>query len=132
MSKEEWLEVQKALESLFSTVKLKIDGFNLSLALVRIGTYKNAIVVYIDGVFKGEWLIKDCEERRRFFQKKERSILSSKQKIDWKKLSKKSQKELAEKYDIKYSFYSSCWTSFNSLKKHFIANNASIELISIN
>lgn len=131
MSKDEWSRVQEALKSLFSIVKLKIDNYEVALSLVRVDTYKNAIAVYVNGVFKGEWLVKDCEERRRFLQRKERSLLSPKEKSSWKKLSKKMQKELSEKYDKKYEFYSSHWTSFNALKKHLISNNASIELVSI-
>lgn len=131
MLKDEWSRAQEALKSLFSFVKLKIDGYEVTLSLVRVDTYKNAIAVYVNGVFKGEWLMKDCEERRRFLQRKERSLLSQKQKSSWSKLPKKLQRELNEKYDRKYEYYSSHWTSFNALKKHFISNNKNIELISI-
>jgi hypothetical protein len=132
LTKEEWIKVQERLSSLFCVVNLKIDGYNVALSLTRISTYKNAIAVYVDGGFRGKWLIEDCEERRRFLQKRERSLLSDKQMASIKKLSKKRQKEFMEKYNTKYDTYSSHWTSFGALKKHLIANNENIELVSIN
>lgn len=126
MTKEEWEQVKKTLESLFHMANLKIDGYDVSLCLQRTSTYKNSIVVYVNGVLKGEWLGKDCEERRRFLQKREHSVLSAKEKAKLKKFSKKFQKE----FDRKYSVYYPYWTSFGSLKKHLIENNERIELVS--
>lgn len=131
MTQEEWKQVEKALEYFFRRVDLEIDGYKVSLALQRVGVYKNAIAIYVNGVFKGEWLSTECEETRRFIQKKERSILTKKDKEAWKKLSKKMQKELEEKYDRKYPTYYSRWTSFGALKRHLIANNEDIKLVKI-
>lgn len=131
MTKEEWEKVKEALQSQYRMVTLKADGYEVALTLSRFGTYKLAIAIYINGVFEGKWLMDDCEERRRFLQKKERSMLTRKDKAGWKKFSKKTQREFVEKYDLKYEFYSNVWTSFGSLKKHLITNNKSIELISI-
>lgn len=127
MTKEEWKKVEEDLKSPFRTVRLNCDGYKLSLALVRISTYQMGICPYIDGKIKGEWLLKDCEERRRFFDRGERSILTAKGKKEYAKLSKKRQKELHEKYF--YDVYKPYWTSFRRLKKHLMENNESIELI---
>ncbi len=132
MTKEEWSQAENALKGFFSPVYLKADGYDVSLVLVRVSTYKNMIMVYIGGEFQGKWLAEDCEERRRFYQKKVRSLLSAKQKADFKKLPKRMQKELAERYhNMEYEAYSSLWSSFGSLKKHFTANNQQIELVKI-
>ena len=80
MTKEDWDKVKIAVESLFNLVKLKIDEYEVSIGLRRCGTYKNVIVICVNGVFQGKWLMEDCEERRRFCRKRERSILSSKEK----------------------------------------------------
>ena len=40
-------------------------------------------------------------------------------------------RELAEKYDRKYSVYSTHWSSFRALKRHLIANNESIKFVKI-
>jgi len=89
---------------------------------------KNAIMFYINGEFKGKWLMEDCEERRRFCQSKERSLLDSKQKAQMKRWPKKER--LAMEARSKFITYSPQWTSFRSLKSHLIKNNKSIELIS--
>lgn len=127
MTNTEWKEVEERLKSPFNVVRLKCDEYELSLVLSRISTYKMAICFYVNGVLKGEWLTHDCEERRRFFDKSQKSILTAKGKAEFKKLSKKDQKELSEKFF--YDTYKACWTSFKRLKKHLIENNENIELI---
>ena len=132
MSKDGWVQVQEALKSLYSIVKLKIDDYEVTLSLVRVSTYKLAIAIYVGGMFKGIWLTEDCEERRRFVRKTEKSLMSPKQKAEFDKFPKRMQKEFARKYNnMKYDFYSSVWTSFGALKKHLIENNKNIELVSI-
>lgn len=129
MTNEEWKKVEEDLKIPFNRVRLNCDGYKLSLALMRISTYQMGICPYIDGKIKGEWLLNDCEERRRFFNKCERSVLTAKGKKGYAKLPKKRQKELHEKYF--YDVYKPFWTSFRKLKKHLIENNESIELIEI-
>ena len=132
MTKDEWRKAEEALQQFFTTVKINADGYELILRLERIGTYKNAVMVYINGEFRGEWLARDCEERKRFMHKKTRSLLSTKEMANYKKLTKRQQKELAERYnDLKYDSYSPQWPSFGSLKRHLIANKKDIQLIQI-
>lgn len=135
MNADDWKKAQTALTSMFGAVTLKVDDYEVALMLQRISTYKNAIVVYVGGKFNYEWLEKDCEERRRFCCRRERSLMSAKQKAAWNKMSKKSLKLLARQYklglDKKYEFFLPYWTSFGALKAHLIKHNASIELISI-
>lgn len=133
MSKEEWKRAEDALKGLLSVVRLKVDDYNIALILERVSTYKNAIMIYVNDSFQFQWMSEDCEERRRFLQRKERSLLNAKQKAAYNKLSKKRQKELDECHGgYTYASYSPLWTSFGSLKKHLITNNQQIELISIN
>ena len=53
MTQEEWKQVEKALEYFFKRVELEVDGYEVSLTLQRVGVYKNAIAIYVNGVFKG-------------------------------------------------------------------------------
>lgn len=53
MTSQEWKEVEKALQSLYSLVKLNCDGYEITLCLNRITQFKNAIVIYVNGVIKG-------------------------------------------------------------------------------
>lgn len=132
MTKEEWKRTEDALNSFFAPVCLKVDGYNVTLILERVGTYKNMIMVYIDGKWQGKWLTEGGEERRRFCQRKTHSLLTAKEKMAIRKLSKKAQKELAnEHHNFQYESYSPQWTSFGALKKHLISNNEKIELIKI-
>ncbi|TEB10024.1 hypothetical protein Pmgp_02719 [Pelotomaculum propionicicum] len=108
----------------------RCDGYEVTLRLGRISQFKNAILVYINGEVRGEWLLKDCEERRRFFQPVKRSVLSRKTCSGLRKISKKlRQKAGLPDPDAKYTYYCPYWTSFKSLKRHLIKNNDSIELI---
>ena len=113
MNKEEWKQVEDALSSFFRMVELDADGYKVSLRLERVSQFKNAIVVYVNGSFKGEWLIEDCEERRRFIQPRTRSLLRGKEKAEiLKGLNKKERKEAEER--MKYTTYITCWSKFAS------------------
>ena len=132
MTENDWKTIDTRLKSVLSMpVELKIDGYVVQLSLEQVSQFKNAIVVYIDGKIKGEWLMKDCEERRRFFACTRKSVVKESDiKAFGKKTSKKQKQaieELKEKYS--YNIYSFAWTNFNKMKKHFIANNNDIELL---
>ena len=131
MNRKEWQAVEEALKSLYGQVILKIDSYEVTLRLDRISTYKNGIMVYVNGKFRVQWIFEDCEERRRFLRKKERSMITPKQREAYKKMSKRLQKEYKEIYNRKYESYDFYWTSFNSLRRHLIENNESIEVIKI-
>lgn len=130
MTPEDWKEVKERLEDFYSTVKLKCDGYEVILLLGRISQMENAILIYINGEVKGKWLINDCEERRRFMRPVKKSVFSQKQRTQMKTISKK----LRQKYGLpdpnaSITAYYPYWTSFNSLKRHLIKHNDSIELV---
>lgn len=129
MTKEEWKEVEGKLKSFYCIVKLRCDEYEISLVIVRISQFKNEIQIYVNGVVKGEWLNKECEESKRFLRKVSKSLYSQKHKLSYKKLSKRMQKEIGLDIDKTYSYYLPSWTSFNSLKRQLIRENNSIELI---
>lgn len=126
---EEWKGIEEKLKSFYYTVKLKCDGYEVALMLKRIGQFKNAILVYVNGKVEGKWLMEECEESRRFYRKVTRSAMSQKQKKALAKLPKRLQKELALQ-NVKFSYYCEYWTSFNSLKRQLVRENKSIELLS--
>lgn len=132
MTKEEWKRVEETLKGFYHTVYLKVDGYDVAICLERVGVYKNMIMIYIGGQFQGKWLAADCEERRRFCQRKMHSLLNAKEKASFRKFPKRVQKELAEKHhNFQCESYSPQWSSFGALKKHLIANNQSVELMKI-
>ncbi len=76
MTAEEWEKVESALNSPFGRVKLKIDEYNIDIGIVLDKPLKYCYAVYIDGIFKGNWLSEDCEIRRRFCQRRTKSLLT--------------------------------------------------------
>lgn len=127
MTKEDWAYVEETVKRLYKIVKLNCDGYILSLRLRRVDVYKLAICVRVNGELSVDWIVNDCEERRRFFRKTQGSILSASGMKIFRKLSKKKQEEWRGSYF--YDIYLPYWTSFRSLKKHLIENNKSIELV---
>ena len=125
MTKEEWESVERKLCFPADSVHLKVDGYNITL-WVMIYKMKMVIAVYVDGHIKGEWLVKDCDIRRRFYQRSKHSLLTAAEKKKLARKSKSVQKEVQER--TAYYSFSPYWTSFQSLKRHLIKNNESIEL----
>lgn len=127
MTAEEWKICEEHLSDYYGIVRLKIDGYNVTLSVVPAAHLRQEIMIYIDGKFKAEWLINDCEIRRRFCNKHRKCFYSQ---SDTKKI-KRMRKELREKAleNAYYYWYEPCWQSFRSLKSHLIKNNSSIELV---
>ncbi|MDL2294675.1 hypothetical protein LJC60_08650, partial [Ruminococcaceae bacterium OttesenSCG-928-D13] len=120
MTKAEWEKVEQALSNFFTTVTLDVDGYKVQLRLARITTYRNALEIFVNGFFKGEWLINDCEERRRFLPRKVKHLYTASQVEKLRKELKVSKKSI-EKHNPSFDYYSTHWTSFSALKKHLIA-----------
>lgn len=124
MTKEEWDKVDKSMQSPYGRVSLLCDGFKIT---VETGLYKRRLssIIYVDGVFKGAWMLEDCEERRRFFRPVKKLLWRRKM---TKGFSKKTLKSLGiDPAETRISFTAE-WSSFRTLKTHLIKNNTSIEL----
>lgn len=129
MSPEEWVEVEENLKNFYSIVELDCDGYKVSLLLERITQFKNGIVVYIDGKMKYDYLANDCEERRRFFRPKHSMLLPKKQQEKMRKIYRTKKEREEFENSMKYTSYSPYWTSFRSLKNHFVKGNKMIKLL---
>lgn len=131
MTKDEWLQVQDKLSHPWGSVDLTVDGYALALQVRQVKPLKYVIMVYVDGVFKGEWCKGEADEAKRFLRQVKIYLYSpAKQKALLKGLSKTQAKLRAEHFgfDKSWSHYDPCWPSFGPLKSHLIANNKSIEL----
>lgn len=124
MTKAEWDTVEKSMMSPWGRVSLICDGYRLTL---ETGLFKRKLstIVYVNGEWKGAWLINDCEERRRFFRPVKRLAWRPKM---LKGISKRSLKSLNIDPKEVHIAYDSTWGAFRSLKAHLIKNNTSIEL----
>lgn len=128
MTKEDWKVVEDKLKHIMDVVELQCDEYKVSLVLKRENQFKNSIMVYVNGVFKYEWMNKDCEESRRFLRKVTKSLYSQKRKQAYNKLPKRIQKELKTDINKVFIYYMPTWTSFNSLKRNLIKENNNIKL----
>ena len=106
MKKYEWEEVEKAVRSGVN-VALCIDGYEVTLKLVKYNGFSTAVLPFINGKYKSEWLTHNCEERRRFYHVANIRLQGSREIEDCRAI----------------------WTSFELMKKHFENNNGSIELL---
>ena len=129
MTSEEWNKVEQTLLSPFSSVKLKIDGYNVSVTCMPEKPLHYCMHVFIDGKFKYKWLMEDCDIRRRFCQQHTKSLLNAKENKQLKRKSKYIRDEVKKNMSCKY--YLPLWRSFRLMKSHFIKNNDSIELIEV-
>lgn len=116
----------------FGRAEFLIDGYNVSVALRLKSKTKFVYMVFVDGIFKGEWLTEDCEIRRRFCYEGQKSILTGKQKSDFiKQFGKREYNRFIKEHPemVNYKYYLPYFGSFRTLKSHFIKNNKSITLV---
>lgn len=125
MTKEDWESVERKLCYPGAGVHLKVDGYAVTLRVMTI-KMKMVIAVYVDGYIKAEWIMKDCDIRRRFYQCRKHSLLTAAGKKKLAKERKSVQKTVKEQ--TTYYSFTPHWASFRSLKCHFIKNNESIEI----
>ena len=128
MTKEDWKKAEERLFGSFSGVDLMVDGYRVGLRLTRL-KMKLVILPYINGDYKAEWQLNDCEERRRFFRPVTASAWTAKGKRAMKKIPKSHLKKMGIDPDQKNTYYSWAWPSFGPLRRHLEKNNKSISLV---
>lgn len=131
MTDEEWKIAEDKLSGLYGYVRLKIDGYNVTVEKRQMNEMQFCLAVFIDGTFKMKWALEDCEIRRRFCREVKKRTFTSRSKADFvKAVGKKAAKQFEkENSHLLYStYYEPFFGSFRTLKAHLIRNNDSIEL----
>lgn len=128
MTNDEWQQIEKHLCWVGSKADLQIDGYNITLIIEPEKSLKNVIVVYVNGKLDIAAAASDTDIRRRFYQRHKGSLLTASGRKNLKKESKAVQRQVAEA--ATYYYYYPFWSSFRSLKSHFVKSNTSIELVS--
>lgn len=132
MDKSEWDRAKEQLQQGWpcGLVTLVADGYEVTLRLQPVDMFKNGIVIFVNGQFKGRWLVEDCEERRRFLPQREKAVMDKKARAMWNRLPKREKERLAALVDPDrtYTEYAMHWTSWSALVKHFEAHNADIRI----
>lgn len=124
----DWKRIEESLSGRFGAEHLMCDGYKLT---IRREQEKNklVLVVYVNGVWKGEWIQQDCEERRRFFCPITRRVFS-KARVD--KATEGMGKLHKEKWiaemglDKTMTIYMPVWSNFTALRRHLVKNNKEI------
>lgn len=129
LTKQDWDKV-KERATLFTSAKLKVDGYDISITMVLAGM-KVLYAIYVNGRIKGEWFNHPdySEEARRFYPTKRKYLVSPQRKA---KLEKTLGKRNAKRFgaEVEYVEYKGVHhKSFTSVKKTLLANNKSIEII---
>lgn len=133
MTKDQWLAVKSALSTPWGTVKLKVDGYDLTLIVKQIKPLKFSIVTYVNGEFKGIWLKGDSDESKRFMRPVKVAVFKpAEKKRMTKRLSKTNIKRYFGDLDKTFTVFDWLWPSFDPLRRHLIANNKVIELVEPN
>lgn len=133
MEQTDWGELKTLMASPYGSMKLQCDQFEVSLVQETDRKSRRWLTaVYVDGYFKGEWTTAvdgeaKHEEARRFLRKVSKALYS-KAEIE---LSRKvfGKREADRRATVRFIYFVPSWTSFNALKKHLLANNASIQRI---
>lgn len=134
-TKEQWAKIAEELNSLYSGVYLRCDGYLVSASLRRTSKLKLNIVVGVNGwEIRGEWFPSPSngramsEEARRFRFQSRRQKYSTKQLRSLEKIWGKRECRKRGFYDL-FIWPTPEWNSANSLIRHLKANNDSIEII---
>lgn len=125
MNREQRQEVERRLCYPGASVKLACDGYEVVLEVLR-DKMKLVIVVFVDGSWKGEWLLHDCEQRRRFMRPVTRRFGKPYTPAQIRLLGKKwcDERRKPRTYYLPY------WASVKPLLNHLEKHNTSVELAS--
>ena len=129
MTDDDWTDLEAKLCHAYGRATLLVDGFTVTLEVHQF-KMQLSICVFVNGWMKGEWLTKKTEEATRFCRPVTVALFKP---SDVKRLtnglSKSAAKKMLPDLSKKGQYLTPEWKSFRSLKRHFIANNKSIELV---
>ena len=123
--------MERDLSGTFGAVRLRCDGYLIDIERTLVDRNRLGLIVYVNGHIRAEWLIKDCEERRRFLRKTLRKVFRAAdvERI-CKGLSKRDRAAFITRFDLdrKRESYSLNWGSVDALRRHLIAHNRVIQV----
>lgn len=130
-TKEQWENIEQKLNGYFASVELMIDGYKITLRLGRLKSMRLAIVIYTNGTIDcSARITEETEIHRRFWHPRKKYIHSAKYRKWFNRLGKRRREALCyDDANKTFTYYWPWWTSFKSMKAHFIKNNQSIELV---
>ena len=130
-SAEDWARIEAELSHPFGRVDLRVDErWDCGLRVEPWKALQYRICVYIDGWFRGEWIVNDCAERRRFYRRIESPLWPRAKVADVvKRFGKKEAERLGMfKKSVHWSF---SWPSARGLRRHLVKCGGSIRLLKV-
>ena len=125
MTDEQWKLTEELVSVPYGRATLKADEYNIDILCLPDKPLKYILMVYVNGKVNPEWFISKHEIAERFYCKHKKSLLNQADKANLKSM-KKSIRERVLKGST-YEYYTPYFTSFRTLKSHFIKNNHLIE-----
>lgn len=129
LTPEQWTAVEKSLSYPHGRVELLCDGTTKVVAEVRqTKPLSFAVMVFIDGFWRGEWLRADpARNAHRFLNLHSRAMYSAKDLAAAKKVfSAKQHRHMAEK---KYSYYSPTFPTGRAFRRRISSTCKDIRLV---
>lgn len=138
ISKEQWAEIENQLSRVFGRAELICDGYKIN-AEVQTSKMKLVVVIYVDGVFKGEWVINkgDSEIPRKFLQEKRRFVFTAKYRAllvkqsKSKCFSKEERAQCAEDAKKASVYWLPWWPNAKAFCRHIRKTCTSIEIVKV-
>lgn len=127
MTKEEWKKIADWWGTGYGSIKMNIDGHEISLYnTIDKKRMIVEVVIYVDGYIKGDYSNAGDEIGDRFWLRVKKPLYSPKELKVRAKLWGKRSKEAQQKY---FEYNSPYWRFYSSFKRHITAHNTEINLI---
>ncbi|MGA7438604.1 MAG: hypothetical protein WBW32_10825 [Luteibacter sp.] len=124
MNREQWKDIEQRLTFPGAMVTLECDTYTVQLLVMR-RKMRMEIWVYVNGEVKREYLLNDCDIRRRFMRPEVK-----KPRITDKQLRAHGKRVCARFVkDNTFTIYDAAWPSLTPLRRHFAKHNSRIERV---
>lgn len=134
MTKEDWAQVEKALSGTYGMAKLQADDFAVTFQRRLVSKNRLAIVTYVNGVMKGEWICpEDVHPEQSCLRPASRYMCKPKERAELKKIRKRTLRALGPAFDPdrRWHYFDLSWPSVTAIRRHYQKTFTSIELIEV-
>ncbi|WP_234086781.1 hypothetical protein [Azonexus sp. R2A61] len=137
VTKEQWAAVENELSGHYGAVELICDGYKVTAQIQTIAKLRQGIVVYVNGVFKGEWIKGEAEEARKFHREMKRYLYPAKKREEFQKMAKNRRysadfrKDLARMATASVSTWAPYWTNAKAFTRQLRKTCTEIQVVTI-
>jgi hypothetical protein len=137
VTKEQWAAVEKELSGPYGEVELLCDGYKVTAQIQNIANLKQGIVVYVNGVIKGEWMKGEAEESRKFHREMKRYLYPAKHREEAKQKAKSRRfpadlrKYFADMATASITTWAPYWTNAKAFTRQLRKTCAEIQVVTI-